>query len=118
MRILAVSIALMTALGCANEAPLPPDRETTSSPRATATSVSEPDDRTSATPRRSAKPGFDVEAWRQRTIDRFGPEKTYQDGSKFDYVEAAYAICDEEDRPDYEEDSLQQYVVETFCPNV
>lgn len=70
---------------------------------------------------------FDTEAWRRKAIEKFGPEQTYSDGSKDDYVRLALSICKQSDAEretmrtnlgaDYE-GSLQQYVIETFCPYV
>jgi hypothetical protein len=62
--------------------------------------------------------GFDEEAWRRETIRRFGDEPEFADGSKLDYVETARELCAQEQYPEYEEESLQAYMVETFCPNV
>ena len=65
--------------------------------------------------------GFDVEAWRQEAIKRFGPEKTYSDGSKDDYVKLAFSICKyKEEHPSmqYDEGSGQQWMLESFCPYV
>lgn len=61
---------------------------------------------------------FDVEAWRRQTIELFGPEREFSDGSKEDYVEQARALCATEDRPDYEQGSIQEHMEETFCPYV
>ncbi len=71
--------------------------------------------------------GFDLEAWRAEAIERFGPEEVYDDGSKDDYVDLAYMICDQtgEERAnmldnlgdDYE-GSRTQFILEEFCPNV
>jgi hypothetical protein len=64
---------------------------------------------------------FDVEAWRREAIKRFGPEQTYSDGSKDDWVRLAFSICKrvkEDPSITYEEGSDQQYIVETFCPYV
>jgi len=64
---------------------------------------------------------FDVEAWRSEAIKRFGPEQTYPDGSKDDYVRLALSICKyKEENPSirYEEGSDQQFILETFCPYV
>lgn len=64
---------------------------------------------------------FDVEAWRRQTIDKYGPEQTYDDGSKQDYVRFALSICEyKESHPSmvYEAGSFQQYVLDTFCPYV
>ena len=68
---------------------------------------------------------FDVEAWRAEAIERFGPEETFDDGSKEDYVEIAFLICDQSasDRArmmenlgaDYD-GSFQQFIIESFCP--
>jgi hypothetical protein len=62
--------------------------------------------------------GFDEEAWRRETINRFGDEPEFADGSKLDYVDTARELCAQEQYPDYEQESLQAYMVETFCPNV
>ena len=71
--------------------------------------------------------GFDVEAWRAEAIKRFGPEETFDDGSKDDYVQLAHTLCDQSANeratmrsnlgPRYE-GSLQQFILEEFCPNV
>jgi hypothetical protein len=61
--------------------------------------------------------GFDEEAWRRETIRRFGDEPEYADGSKLDYVDTARMLCDQETYPDYEEGSLQAYMLKTYCPN-
>lgn len=64
---------------------------------------------------------FDVEAWRREAIKRFGPEQTYSDGSKDDWVRLAFSICKyKKENPSitYEEGSDQQYIIETFCPYV
>jgi len=68
---------------------------------------------------------FDTEEWRRRAIEKFGPEQTYSDGSKDDYVRLALSICKQSDAErqtmrtnlgaDYE-GSFQQFVIETFCP--
>lgn len=68
---------------------------------------------------------FNVEDWRQKTIEKFGPEQTNSDGSKDDYVRFALAICDlsKAEREtmqanlgsDYK-GSFQEFVIETFCP--
>jgi len=70
---------------------------------------------------------FDVEAWRRKAIEKFGPEQTFSDGSKEDYVRLALSICMQTNAEretmltnlgaDYE-GSLQQFVNETFCPYV
>jgi hypothetical protein len=60
---------------------------------------------------------FSRSAWRQETIERFGPERTFSDGSKENYVDQAEALCAAEDRPDYDEDSIQRWMEETFCPH-
>jgi len=70
---------------------------------------------------------FDVEAWRRKAIERFGPEQTNADGSKADYVRLAYSICNQSSSErqtmrtnlgsDYE-GSDQQFIIETFCPYV
>jgi hypothetical protein len=70
---------------------------------------------------------FDTEEWRRRAIEKFGPEETYSDGSKDDYVRIALSICKQSNAEretmrtnlgaDYE-GSFQQFVVETFCPYV
>jgi hypothetical protein len=110
-------IALTFAVGCSDDAPTTTTTDAQPSPVASPGASENPVASASAPADVSPNAAFDVEAWRQRTIKRFGPEKTYKDGSKFSYVEAAYAICGQEDRPDYEKDSLQKYIVETFCPN-
>lgn len=61
---------------------------------------------------------FDVEAWRRKAIAKFGPEKTFDDGSKDDYVRLAFSLCRyKELNPNmiYEEGSDQQWIIETFC---
>jgi hypothetical protein len=68
---------------------------------------------------------FDAEEWRRKAIEKFGPEETYSDGSKDDYVRIALSICNQSTAEretmktnlgaDYE-GSFQQFVVETFCP--
>lgn len=70
---------------------------------------------------------FDTEEWRRKAIEKFGPEQTYNDGSKDDYVRLALSICKQSpaDREtmrtnlgaDYE-GSFQQFAIETFCPYV
>lgn len=70
---------------------------------------------------------FETEEWRRKAIEKFGPEETHSDGSKDDYVRLALSICKETNAeretmqtnlgPDYE-GSLQQFVIETFCPYV
>lgn len=70
---------------------------------------------------------FDIEAWRRKAIERFGPEQTYSDGSNDDYVRLALSICKQSAAEreimqtnlgaDYE-GSFQQFVIETFCPYV
>ncbi|PWB72293.1 MAG: hypothetical protein C3F07_12295 [Anaerolineales bacterium] len=64
---------------------------------------------------------FDVEAWREEAIKRFGPEKSFPDGSKDDYVRLGFSICKyvkENPGVRYDEGSDQQWIVETFCPHV
>jgi hypothetical protein len=64
---------------------------------------------------------FDVEAWRREAIQKFGPEKTYSDGSKDDYVKLALSICKykaADPSVTYDDGSLQQYIIDTFCPHV
>jgi hypothetical protein len=64
---------------------------------------------------------FDAETWRRQTIEKYGPEQTYDDGSKQDYVQFALSICEyKESHPSmvYEVGSFQQYVLDTFCPYV
>lgn len=64
---------------------------------------------------------FNVETWRRQTIEKYGPEQTYDDGSRQDYVRFALSICEyKESNPSmvYEADSFQQYVLDTFCPYV
>jgi len=103
--VLAATITLTTFAGCGGDEPA----SSTAGPSAT------------AAPQPSAEPsatGFDVEAWRRRTIDRFGEEPKYKDGSQLDYVDLARQVCAFEERPEYEEGSLQEYIVETFCPNI
>ena len=68
---------------------------------------------------------LDVEAWRSEAIERFGPEMTFDDGSKLDYVRLALSICKKGDAEvaameanlgaEYE-GSFQQFVIDTFCP--
>jgi hypothetical protein len=95
-------------VGCASEeAP-----DVTATPSEAAVKVSPV--RTTAPPKKTVR--FDPEAWRRETIKIWGPEREYQDGSKLDYVKVARAICAAEDRPEYEEDSIQEYMIETFCP--
>jgi len=70
---------------------------------------------------------FDTEEWRQQAMKKFGPEQTYSDGSKDDYVRLALSICKQSNAEretmrtnlgsDYE-GSFQQFVIETFCPYV
>jgi hypothetical protein len=70
---------------------------------------------------------FDTDEWRRRAIEKFGPEETYSDGSKDDYVRLALSICNQTNAEretmltnlgaDYE-GSFQQFVIETFCPYV
>ena len=70
---------------------------------------------------------FDPEAWRSEAIKRFGPEQTFDDGSKDDYVRLAFSICEQSNSErqtmltnlgaDYE-GSFQQFIIETFCPYV
>lgn len=68
---------------------------------------------------------FDVEAWRSEAVKKFGPEKTFADGSKNDYVRIALSICNQSstDRQTMlnnlgagYEGSFQQFAIETFCP--
>jgi hypothetical protein len=62
---------------------------------------------------------FNAEEWRQKTIEKFGSEQTFDDGSKQDYVQLALSICKyKESHPSmvYETGSFQQYVLDTFCP--
>lgn len=70
---------------------------------------------------------FDTEEWRRKAIEQFGPEQTFSDGSKEDYVRLALSICKQSQSEretmltnlgaDYE-GSFQQFVIETFCPYV
>jgi hypothetical protein len=68
---------------------------------------------------------LDVEAWRSEAISRFGPEQTFDDGSKEDYVRLAVYLCKQGDAwvapmrasAGYE-GSFQQFVIDTFCPHV
>jgi hypothetical protein len=70
---------------------------------------------------------FDHEAWRLEAIQRFGPEETFDDGSKEDHVRLALSICKQSSSEretmlttlgaDYE-GSDQQFILETFCPHV
>jgi hypothetical protein len=70
---------------------------------------------------------FDTEEWRRKAIEQFGPEQTFNDGSKDDYVRLAFSICKQSQSEretmltnlgaDYE-GSFQQFVIETFCPYV
>ena len=98
-----VAVALGMASGCGSEAGDGDARPTVT-----------------ADPTRSSSPAasFDTEAWRRDTIERFGPEREYSDGTKLDYVRVARALCEKEDRPDYEDGSLQRHILDTFCPNV
>lgn len=69
--------------------------------------------------------GVDPEAWRSEAIRRFGPEETFDDGSKEDYVELALMICNQTDGEratmranlgaEYE-GSFQKFMLDTFCP--
>jgi len=70
---------------------------------------------------------FDIEAWRREAIGKFGPEQTFDDGSKDDYVRSALSICklSNADRTTMRanlgagyEGSFQQFVIEIFCPHV
>jgi hypothetical protein len=64
---------------------------------------------------------FDVEVWRREAIKKFGPEQTYDDGSKDDHVRLALSICKyKKENPNmiYGEGSDQQYILDTFCPFV
>ena len=70
---------------------------------------------------------FDVEASRREAIGKFGPEQTYDDGSKDDYVRSALSICklSNAERATIHanigagyEGSFQQFVIETFCSHV
>lgn len=68
---------------------------------------------------------FDTEEWRRKAIEKFGPEQTFSDGSKDDYVRLALSICEQSNAEretmltnlgaDYE-GSFQQFVIETLCP--
>lgn len=70
---------------------------------------------------------FDVEAWRDEAIERFGAEEVFDDGSREDYVKIAFSICDQSESErdqmrenlggDYE-GSFQRFIIEEFCPNV
>ena len=71
--------------------------------------------------------GFDVEEWRAQAIERFGPEETFDDGSKDDYVFVARQVCDQSDEEratmlenlgSRYDGSLQQFIIDEFCPNV
>lgn len=73
------------------------------------------------------KSGFDVEAWRTEAVARFGPEETHSDGSKDDYVQLARMICIQpaSERSAMQgnlganyEGSVQQFIIEEFCPNI
>jgi len=68
---------------------------------------------------------FDVEAWRQEAIKKFGVEQVNSDGSKDDYVRTALSICRQSSSERETmltnlgaryEGSFQQFVIETFCP--
>jgi hypothetical protein len=70
---------------------------------------------------------LDVEAWRRKAIEKFGPEQTHSDGSKDDYVRLAVGICklSNTERASMKtnlgatyEGSIQQFTIETFCPYV
>lgn len=64
---------------------------------------------------------FDTEEWRRKTIEKFGEEQAYDDGSKDDYVRLALSICKyKKENPSmiYDEGSLQKYILDTFCPYV
>lgn len=71
--------------------------------------------------------GFDVEEWRAEAVAEFGPEQEYDDGTKDDYVAIAESICAQSDAErstmrenlgdDYD-GSMQEYILETYCPNV
>jgi hypothetical protein len=70
---------------------------------------------------------FDTEQWRRKAIEEFGPEETYGDGSKDDYVRLALSICKQTNAERETmltnlgagyEGSFQQFVIETFCPYV
>lgn len=64
---------------------------------------------------------FDTEEWRRKTIEKFGEEQAYDDGSKDDYVRLALSICKyKKDNPSmiYDEGSLQKYILDTFCTYV
>lgn len=70
---------------------------------------------------------FDVESWRREAIEKFGPEETFSDGSKEDYVRLALIICKQSNAEretmrinlgsDYE-GSFEQFIIESFCPYV
>lgn len=64
--------------------------------------------------------GLDAEEWRNQVIEKFGPEKVYDDGSKMDYVEMAFIICDSDNqyKDTYEEGSIQQFILDTFCTHI
>ena len=65
--------------------------------------------------------GFDYETWRQEAIKKFGPEQTYSDGSKDDYVRIALEVCKyKAANPSvaYDAGSFSEFIVETFCPHV
>lgn len=64
---------------------------------------------------------FDFEAWRREAIEKFGPEQTFDDGTKDDYVRLALSLCKyKKANPSitYEEGSDQQWIIDTFCPYV
>lgn len=78
-------------------------------------------------PRKLNFKGFDVEDWRSKAISKFGPEQILDDGSKDDYVRYALSICDlsnseldtmRSNLGSNFEGSFQQFVLDTFCPNV
>jgi|GEM_PF-1352323 len=69
---------------------------------------------------------FDIEVWRSEAIEMFGPEETFDDGSKEDYVWYALTICDLSEakkatqRANLGEEyigSFAQFVIDTFCPH-
>ncbi len=107
MQRILIALALMVLVACG--ADVEPEPSPTPSARITIEPV--------AAETASPSAPFSKEAWRKETIRRFGPEREFADGSRLDYVRVAEEICATEDRPDYEDGSLQDYMVETFCPH-
>ena len=122
---MATALALVLTFGACGGAD---DSASERSPEATSTAKAratrEPSSaRETRAPRGTDGPGdpeatpFSKSAWRKETIERFGPERTFGDGSKENYVDQAEALCAAEDRPDYEEDSIQRWMETTYCPH-